>query len=666
MGLFFVYILKASLCLAVFYLFYRLLLSKETFHRFNRIALLGLLALSCLLPWMKVTLHEAPEIGQALVSLEEMMAFVPKDEGVWSETPSHFPWKEVMLLVYVAGIFFFLARHLWSLGRMLYLLRTSRRETLEDGIMLFVHQQKIAPFSWMKWIAVSEADLAEGGEAVLTHERAHIANHHSWDLLLAEVCTFFQWFNPAAWLLKQELQTIHEYEADEWVIRSGIDARNYQLLLIKKAVGAKLYYMANSFNQSSLKKRITMMMKKKSNPWARMKYAYVLPLAAVAVAAFARPEVSNRLDEISSVDVGLLVQTMQDKAVKVTGQVLDAETKQPVQGASVIIRGTTNGTLSDKDGNFALSGVSVGDVIQISFVGFQTQSVVVKDETPLSILMKNDIQSMQELTVVGYAQDGVGAPTGDPDNKVVSVVNIPAPQEEFIFQVVEEMPQFPGGEQEAMKFLADHVKYPLSAQKAKVEGRVIVQFVVGKDGSILNPKVVRSVNPELDAEALRVVGIMPKWNPGKQRGKAVAVTYTLPISFYLLQKAENATAGVALKVEKGASAVSVKAVEDFFKVDDSTSVVVLRFPQGINQKVGVGPNGGVGYENINSMTIQTEKGKEPLIVVDGKELGRGAHLLKELSPNEINKIEVLKDADAKAQYGDKAKQGVVLVTTKKK
>ena len=409
-----------------------------------------------------------------------------------------------------------------------------------------------------------------------------------------------------------------------------------------------------------------MMMKKKSNPWARMKYAYVLPLAAVAVAAFARPEVSNRLDEISSVDVGLLVQAMQDKAVKVTGQVLDAETKQPVPGASVIIRGTTNGTLSGKDGNFTLSGVSVGDVIQISFVGFQTQSVVVKDETPLSILMKNDIQSMQELTVVGYAQDGVGAPTDDPDNKVVSVVNMPAPREEVIFQVVEEMPQFPGGEQEAMKFLANHVKYPLSAQKAKVEGRVIVQFVVGKDGSILNPKVVRSVNPELDAEALRVVGIMPKWTPGKQRGKAVPVTYTLPISFYLLQKAENATAGVALKVEKGASAViSVKAVEDFFKVDDSTSVVVLRFPQGINQKVGVGPNGGVGYENINSMTIQTEKGKEPLIMVDGKELGRGINLLETMSPNDIEKIEVLKDATAKDKYGDKAKDGVILITTKK-
>ena len=179
------------------------------------------------------------------------------------EMPMYFPWKELMLLAYVGGILFFLVRHLWSLGRMVRLLRTSRRENLEGGIILFVHKEKVAPFSWMKMIAVSEEDLKENGKAILTHERAHIHKRHSWDLLLAEGCIFVQWFNPAAWLLKQELQTIHEYEADEWVIENGIDAKTYQLLIIKKAVCARLYSIANSFNHSSLKKRITMMIKKK-------------------------------------------------------------------------------------------------------------------------------------------------------------------------------------------------------------------------------------------------------------------------------------------------------------------------------------------------------------------------------------------------------------------
>ncbi|MBO5740637.1 MAG: M56 family metallopeptidase, partial [Bacteroidaceae bacterium] len=294
MGIFFVYILKSSVCLALFYLFYRLLLSKETFHRFNRVALLGVLVLSFLIPLVQVSVHEPSGVEQPFLSLEEMLLMADLEPaGVVEEASVPFPWRALVLLVYILGIFFFLGRHLWSLGRMLRLLRTSRREKLEGGITLFVHRAKVAPFSWMKMMAVSEEDLEENRSAILTHERAHIANRHSWDLLLAEGCIFFQWFNPAAWLLKQELQNIHEFEADEWVIENGIDAKTYQLLIIKKAVGARLYSIANSFNHSSLKKRITMMIKKKSNPWARLKYAYVLPLATVAVAAFARPEVSN-------------------------------------------------------------------------------------------------------------------------------------------------------------------------------------------------------------------------------------------------------------------------------------------------------------------------------------------------------------------------------------
>lgn len=647
MGFFFVYVLKASLCLAVFYLFYRALLGKETFHRFNRLALLGLLALSCLLPAVEVTMPEAPQMGQAFVSLEEMMVPVAEVETLADEPSAPLPWKEAMLLVYVLGVVFFLVRHLWSFARMVGLLRTSRRERLDDGITLFVHRKQVAPFSWMKLIAVSEADLADGREAILAHECAHIANRHSWDLLLAEFCAIFQWFNPAAWLLKQELQAVHEYEADEWVIRHGIDAKTYQLLLIKKAVGAKLYYMANSLNQSSLKKRITMMMKKKSNPWARMKYAYVLPLAAVAVAAFARPEVSNRLDEISSVDASLLVQNLQDKTVKVSGQVLEADTKQPVPGVSIVLRGTKNGLMTDKDGKFTFPELVEGDVLQFSHIGLQTQAVVVKDEKPLTVLMKQDVQQIEELVVVGLAADGEGVPSGsNPEKKAIAVVDIPeeAPQEELVFTIVEDMPQFPGGMQELMKFLAKNITYPVSAQKAQIEGSVMVQFVVGKDGSVRNPKVVRSVNPELDAEALRLVGIMPKWTPGKQRGKAVPVSYNLPISFRL--------------DKKKAAHDEAQAVEDFFKKNDGNSIeVVLKFPQGISKNLA--------YESIDKIKFRAKTGKEPWVVVDGEELGFGTPLLSKISPDEIERIEVLRGFEAKARFGDKAKEGAILITKKK-
>ena len=655
MGLFFVYILKSSVCLALFYLFYRLLLSNETFHRFNRMALLGLLALSCLIPLMEVTVKEPSDVSLPFLSLEEMlmMASVESVTMVEEAEPVVFPWCELLLMGYLAGILFFFLRHVWSLGRMLRLIGRCQKEMLGQGIVLFTHREKVAPFSWMKAIVISEADLEESGEAILKHESAHIRNGHSWDLLLAEVCIFFQWFNPAAWLLKQELQNIHEFEADEWVISQGIDAKKYQLLLIKKAVGARLYSIANSFNHSSLKKRITMMIKKKSNPWARMKYLYVLPLAAIAVAAFARPEVSNQLSEISSVKVNDLTSIMKvdegksaeissDEKFKLSGQVMEVNTKKPVVGASVLVRGTTYGTLTDANGKFELQ-VKKGDVLMVSYVGLQTQSLPVVTESKLVVWMKDDVQSMEEMVVVGMASDGVGAPSvTHPDKKVVAVAEVPNVKEEqqAIFTVVEEMPQFPGGMGEAMRFLAQNIKYPKAAQQAKIEGRVIVQFVVGKDGSVSDIQIMRSVSPDLDAEAIRVVGMMPKWIPGKQRGKAVTVKYTMPIMFRLQgsepKKEESPYVQMHLNVEKGADKDNVDLAKNHMRSAHS----------------------GIPVRGI--------EGKSPLIVLDGKVMGNGAEVLSKVPANQIQLVSVMKDSEAAiAKYGDKAKDGVIEIITKK-
>ena len=655
MGLFFVYILKSSVCLALFYLFYRLLLSNETFHRFNRMALLGLLVLSCLIPLMEVTVKDPSDVSLPFLSLEEMlmMASVESVEVVEEAEPVVFPWRELLLMDYLAGILFFFLRHVWSLGRMLRLIGRCQKEMLGQGIVLFTHREKVAPFSWMKAIVISEADLEESGEAILKHESAHIRNGHSWDLLLAEVCIFFQWFNPAAWLLKQELQNIHEFEADEWVISQGIDAKKYQLLLIKKAVGARLYSIANSFNHSSRKKRITMMFKKKSNPWARMKYLYVLPLAAIAVAAFARPEVSNQLYEISSVKVNDLTSIMKvdegksaeissDEKFKLSGQVMEVNTKKPVVGASVLVRGTTYGTLTDANGKFELQ-VKKGDVLMVSYVGLQTQSLPVVTESKLVVWMKDDVQSMEEMVVVGMASDGVGAPSvTHPDKKVVSVAEVPNVKEEqqAIFTVVEEMPQFPGGMGEAMRFLAQNIKYPKAAQQAKIEGRVIVQFVVGKDGSVSDIQIMRSVSPDLDAEAIRVVGMMPKWIPGKQRGKAVTVKFTMPIMFRLQgsepKKEESPYVQMHLNVEKGADKDNVDLAKNHMRSAHS----------------------GIPVRGI--------EGKSPLIVLDGKVMGNGAEVLSKVPANQIQLVSVMKDSEAAiAKYGDKAKDGVIEIITKK-
>ena len=393
-----------------------------------------------------------------------------------------------------------------------------------------------------------------------------------------------------------------------------------------------------------------MMIKKKSNPWARMKCLVALPLAAVAVAAFARPEVSNELDEISSAKVNDLtsivkaeevksVENSSDEKFKLSGTVVEAARKNvPVMGASVIIRGTTNGTLTDMDGKFVMTGVKKGDVIQVSFVGYQTQSVVVKDASPLTILMRDDVQPLDEMVVVGQT------PKEEVKYTKVEVEETEEPQEEVIFQVVEEMPQFPGGLGEAMKFLAKNIKYPVEAQQAKIEGRVIVRFVVGRDGSVSDVEVMRGVSPELDAEAVRVVSMMPKWIPGKQRGKAVAVKYTMPIMFRLQtpaqeQKKEEETPPyhqLTLKVDKDADMNNVGMVKDYLKTR------------------------GTG------MQAHAPEGVSPLIIVDGKELGNGTDILSKIPVDQIQSISVLKNEAAKAEYGDKAKDGVIIVVTKKK
>ena len=318
MGVFFIYILKSSVCLVLFYLFFRLLLSKETFHRFNRMALLGVLFFSLLIPCIEVTTRHQVEVQQAVLSIEQLLLMAelettPANVGAVQET-SAISWVQIVLLVYLAGILFLACRNIYSLICLFRLVHSGKHEKLEKGVTLVVHNQEIVPFSWMKYIVISRKDLEENGREILIHEMAHIHHRHSVDLLVADICIFFQWFNPGAWLLKQELQNIHEYEADETVINEGVNAKEYQLLLIKKAVGTRLYSMANSFNHSKLKKRITMMLKEKSNPWARLKYLYVLPLAAIAVTAFARPEISEKVEEISAVKVNDLAEIVEKKS----------------------------------------------------------------------------------------------------------------------------------------------------------------------------------------------------------------------------------------------------------------------------------------------------------------------------------------------------------------
>lgn len=640
MGTFLVYILKSAVCLAMFYLFYRLLLSKETFHRFNRMALLGVMLLSCLLPLVKVTVEQASPVNAQVMSMEDLLLMYQwNSEAVVEEGSRPFHWQEGLVLVYFVGLFFVIVRHLWSLGRMLYLIRHSRCERLDNGIRLVVHRRKLAPFSWMRYIVISETDLKESGHHILVHEMAHIHHRHSWDLLLTEACAWLQWFNPAIWLLKQELQNIHEYEADEEVLRQGINAKEYQMLLIKKAVGARLYSIANSFNHSSLKKRITMMIRKKSNPWARAKYLYVLPLAAVTVAAFARPEISKPLDEISSVkvnDLSAVLETYADKNVsnpaektKLKMKVVDEEGK-PIIAATVLVANTTNGTITDENGNFTLE-VGTDQSIQVAYIGMSTVTMSVKD-----CLKKAD------QTIVLTESDT------KKDVKVVASAPQTVVSDDQTFSVVEQMPEYPGGMRAGLEFMARNLRYPTKAREAGKQGRVIVQFVVRKDGSLSDFKVLCPVDPWLDAEAIRVISTMPKWKPGMQDGKPVSVKFTLPVTFMLEgtnnkpKSGDNDVVVVGYGVQKSEESVDVPTIKLHNPMDELSIT---------------------GDFKIDSVGSSKASGVSPLVIMDGLEVSDD--VIKKLNPKKIQSVSVLKNEAATAKYGKKGKFGVILITTKR-
>ena len=307
---FLIYMLKTALCLSVFYLFYRLWLSKETFHRFNRMVLIGLILVAFVIPSLKVSQNfHLPQIEQVFDHLnnpeeEIKQQLNPQETEQVTTTTLHTQLEKersdftILTLgnlgfLYLGGALLLLLRYIFSIACIYRLIRNSEKKCWKGKIRLVVHQQNVAPFSWRHYIVLSRQDLEEYGEEIIAHEYAHIMHKHFRDLLLAEICLLFQWFNPAMWLFRKELKTVHEFEADESVLKAGIDAKKYQLLLIQKTVGTRLYSMVNSFDHSSLKKRITMMLKKKSNPWKLSKYLIVFPLAAITAVLFARPNLLN-------------------------------------------------------------------------------------------------------------------------------------------------------------------------------------------------------------------------------------------------------------------------------------------------------------------------------------------------------------------------------------
>lgn len=422
------YLLQVNVGLILFYALYKLVCTRDTFFRSRRFILIVSLVLPFILPLIDV--REWLESRDRMIMLThfDYSAVLPEivvgSEAV--ETGNRvFVLSEWIGYLYLAGVVALLVRlavQAFSLYRLI--VRMPEKEI--NGVCVKCLNDPSGPFSFFGWIfmnpaAVKEDEISE----ILTHEMAHVKQHHSVDVLLAEMVSICCWMNPFAWLLKREVRLNLEFLADRKVMEAGFATKSYQYHLLGLAYNHK-YGLSNNFNFSHLKQRIIMMNKKKSNAAGHIKYAlFVLPAFALLVA-----------------------------------------------------------------GNISCS---------------------------------------QDASQTEDAKEEVVAPVS-PEAKEAPADST---AKEEVFMVAEQMPEYPGGMKEMLKFLQENVKYPENAMKNNVQGRVIVQFVVEKDGTPTEFKVARSVDPDLDAEALRVLQTMPKWKPGMQRGKIVRVKFTVPVSFKL-------------------------------------------------------------------------------------------------------------------------------------
>lgn len=410
------YIIKTALVLAMLYVCIMPLLEKETFHRLNRIIILGCLILSFAVPLIHITSGTNPTVDMVrqAVQLPEIMI-----DGNGSKQPT---WNlaDIIICIYTIGVVAIFFITVVQTASLIQRLRKCEHIADNRGNTIVLTNYAISPFCFFHYIVMSRDDYANNRGFILTHEQEHIRLHHYIDLVVLQVATIIQWFNPFVWLIGKNLKAIHEFEVDEAVLNKGIDATQYQQFLVIKAVGNRLQPFANNLNKESLKRRIIMMNQKKSNRWMMLKALFVIPVATLAVSIFAN---------------------------------------------------TTDMRSMAKAANTTANSIST-----------------------------TNMQTKQS------------------DKKV--------------FKVVEEMPKFKGGDAKLMEFLMMNMKYPESAIKAKQQGRAVVGFVVGKDGTVSDVYIKRSTGYDvLDNEAMRVVKSMPAWEPGKQKGKPVDVKYFVPITF---------------------------------------------------------------------------------------------------------------------------------------
>ena len=645
MAEFLIYDLKVAVLIAAFYFCYRLLMERETMYRLNRIVLLSSILLSLVLPLCVITLHETVEIESPLVEASAGMPMQVADQpeqvitelGTISAEESVTPSVEaIVFVIFIIGLIcrlLYIANSYRHLRRMI---KDSEQHSLEDGVTMAVVDLPVAPFSWMRTIVLSRIDYEERNPSILAHERGHILLHHSWDIVFVEVLTALQWFNPVVWLLRRDLRTIHEYEADASVLSSGSDMNQYIQLLMRKAMGTKACILANGINNSTIKKRINMMLVNKSPRRNSLKLLALLPVVGITLALNAETvtDVVYKNDEpqkqvpVKKGKKDATIKTNANQGIQVI-EVSEAANKEKTSETTV--KQETEPNMAVLILNTKQEGEEPLLILDDKIATIDQVRALPRDAVARVATMREKaaIRSYGEkakhgaliITTVKHQKEIDNELIGQPD----------------VFDKVDEMPQFPGGMPAMMQYLSSNIRYPEDAKEAGAQGRVIVSFIVEKDGSISNAKVTKPTYSSLDKEALRLVSAMPNFIPGKQNGEAVRVKYSFPVSFRLGSKeAPKAEPDDALDVRtidnSGQSERSVRP-------NESITTTSVRPIESITIKELIKHLPGAEMDKDGNITVN---GKGVIILVDGNPISSQDVLTKVVNPKGIRFVEAKK------------------------
>lgn len=481
MGELFSITLVSGVMLLCMYLPYKLLLAGERQHRFNRAVIICMYLVAVTVPLLpRISFPVGGTASEAATTAVGNITIGPLTGGILA---THTPlWTRVVLWIYIVGVAVTLLKFLWSYLRLMHIIRQGHKEKREGYTLVIADDAALSPFSWRKYVVVGDSKDADERSAVMVHELRHLAAGHSTDIFIAQLYAILVWYNPVSWLMIDELKTVHEYEADEAVIDSGANLKEYQMLLIKKTAGARLPSLANSLNHSKLQKRVTMMYQSKSKLAGKFSTLALLPALAIGMAVVSIPTVASVISDASEA-------TLMESNHKVSKN-------------------------SDNAEMTAVLAAPVADAVS-------------SGETETSERMDANTEIPDPVVSENAVEDPVEA-------------ELPAEKERGeVYVAVEKQAEFPGGIQALMHWLSMNVRYPEDAMKNDAQGRVIVKFVVNPDGSISDPTVLKSVEPSLDQEAVRVVMAMPKWEAAENQGQKVASYFNIPISFKLTPSEPN-------------------------------------------------------------------------------------------------------------------------------